>query len=139
MSCCYSKRKIKKVERKYSNKLSNSNKRINNKCSNKVSDTNYDYKNSKVDSEFIEHMTKDVLLCGGSDTAFTLRSEEIKIHCNGCDKIFHCKIAGKCQGKDCCIQKTRRNITPCQDIVMIVQKLNMTIINVCVKIVVYNF
>ena len=23
-----------------------------------------------------------------ADTAFTLRSEEIKIHCNGCDKIF---------------------------------------------------
>ena len=110
MSCCYSKRKIQKVEKKYNkrsnNKRSNSNKRINNKRSNKVSpDTNYDYKNSKVDSEFIEHMRKDVLLCGGCNTAFTLRSEEIKIHCNGCEKFFHCKIAGECQGKDCCIQR----------------------------------
>ena len=105
MSCCYSKRKIKKVEQKYHNKRSNSsNKRSN--SSNKVSpETNYDYKNSKVDDEFIEHMKRDVLLCGGCKQAFTLRSEEIKIHCNGCEKFFHCKIAGECQGKDCCIQR----------------------------------
>lgn len=96
MSCCYSKRKIKKIEKRYNN----------NKRRNKIApETNYDYKNSKVNEEFIEHMRKDVLLCGGCNTAFTLRSEEIKIHCNGCEKFFHCKIAGECQGKDCCIQR----------------------------------
>ena len=107
MSCCYSKRKIKKVEQKY-NKTGNkrSNKRSNNKRSNKVlPETNYDYKNSKVNDEFIEHMRQDVLLCGGCNQAFTLRSEEIKIYCNGCEKFFHCKVAGECQGKDCCIKR----------------------------------
>lgn len=98
MSCCYSKRKIKKIEKKYNNN--------NNKRRNKIApETNYDYKNSKVNEEFIEHMRKDVLLCGGCNTAFTLRSEEIKIHCNGCEKFFHCKIAGECQGKECCIKR----------------------------------
>jgi hypothetical protein len=29
---------------------------------------------------------------------FNLRSNEIKINCAGCDKFFHCHIAGKCRG-----------------------------------------
>jgi len=98
MSCCYSKRKIKKIEKRYNHNYKRGNKRRN-----KIApETNYDYKNSKVNEEFIEHMRKDILLCGGCNTAFTLKSEEIKIHCNACEKFFHCKIAGECQGKDCC-------------------------------------
>jgi hypothetical protein len=90
MSCCN--RRVKRIEKKH--KL------------NQVlpEDTNYDYKNSKVDQEFIDHMNKGHLICGGCNTGFSLGSNELKIHCNGCEKFFHCKIAGKCQGKDCCLK-----------------------------------
>ena len=27
--------------------------------------------------------------------------DEIKINCAGCDKFFHCKIAGTCYGEKC--------------------------------------
>jgi len=95
MSCCQ--RRSKRAEKR----LQKGNKHKKNSV---VPETNYDYKNSKVDGTFIEHMKKDVLLCGGCNTGFTLRSGEIKIHCNGCEKFFHCKIAGKCQGNDCCLK-----------------------------------
>lgn len=48
--------------------------------------------------------------CGGCKQFFSLRSNELKIHCNRCEKFFHCKIAGKCDGKDCCITKTNGEI-----------------------------
>jgi hypothetical protein len=95
MSCCQ--KRSKRAEKR----LQKGNKHKKNSV---VPETNYDYKNSKVDQEFIDHMIKDVLLCEGCNTAFTLRSGEIKIHCNGCDQFFHCKIAGECQGKDCCLK-----------------------------------
>jgi len=85
------KNRVKRAEKKY-------------KKSQVIPDTNYYNKNRRVDKEFLDHMGKEALLCGGCRKGFSLRSEEIKIHCNGCDKFFHCKIAGKCQGKDCCIQ-----------------------------------
>jgi hypothetical protein len=91
MSCCASKKRTKNKEKRFKkNKI--------------YPRTNYDYKNSKVDNELINHMRKDVILCGGCKQAFTLGSNELKIHCNGCDKFFHCKIAGKCQGTNCCLK-----------------------------------
>jgi len=37
--------------------------------------------------------------CGGCSLKFTL--DEIKINCAGCDKFFHCKVAGTCYGENC--------------------------------------
>lgn len=37
--------------------------------------------------------------CGGCSLKFPL--DEIKINCAGCDKFFHCKIAGTCYGENC--------------------------------------
>jgi len=48
--------------------------------------TNYDYKNSKVNKESIDHIIKDVLICEGCKQEFNLGSNELKIHCNGCDQ-----------------------------------------------------
>jgi len=55
----------------------------------------------KVNGEFIEKMSKEHLRCNHCDQKFTLRSEEIKIHCAGCDKFYHCGIAGECIGDGC--------------------------------------
>jgi hypothetical protein len=43
--------------------------------------------------------------CGGCTGLFDLGSNELRIHCNLCNKFFHCKIAGKCQGEACKIIK----------------------------------
>ena len=37
--------------------------------------------------------------CQGCFLKFPL--DEIKINCAGCDKFFHCKIAGTCYGENC--------------------------------------
>ena len=37
--------------------------------------------------------------CSGCYLLFPLT--EIKINCAGCDKFFHCKIAGTCYGDNC--------------------------------------
>ena len=31
------------------------------------------------------------------------RSDEFKLSCNECDKLFHCQVAGRCQGIHCLI------------------------------------
>ena len=33
--------------------------------------------------------------------SFSLESNQIKIHCQGCNQFFHCNISGKCIGKNC--------------------------------------
>ena len=43
--------------------------------------------------------TDEVIQCHGCYNHYTL--EDIKINCAGCDKFFHCKIAGTCYGKNC--------------------------------------
>tara|TARA_B100001093_G_scaffold280399_1_gene267874 strand:- start:262 stop:606 length:345 start_codon:yes stop_codon:yes gene_type:complete len=37
--------------------------------------------------------------CSGCYNNFKL--EDLKINCAGCDKFFHCKIAGTCYGDNC--------------------------------------
>ena len=32
--------------------------------------------------------------------------DEFKINCNGCDKLYHCGIAGRCIGQKCSIEMT---------------------------------
>ena len=39
-------------------------------------------------------MSKEHLRCNNCNGKFTLRSEEIKIHCAGCDKFYHCGVVG---------------------------------------------
>ena len=37
--------------------------------------------------------------CQGCFQKFSL--DQIKINCAGCDKFFHCKVAGTCYGENC--------------------------------------
>ena len=78
---CWKKR-TKKVEKKYQKK-------------NKVRPL------PEFNQEFVDKFVKEVIYCGGCKEPFSLGSNELKIHCNLCNKFFHCKIAGQCLGDDC--------------------------------------
>ena len=41
----------------------------------------------------------ETIRCSGCFQEFTL--DQIKINCAGCDKFFHCKVAGTCYGENC--------------------------------------
>ena len=45
--------------------------------------------------------TDEVIQCYFCKYDFSLESNQIKIHCAGCNQFFHCNIAGKCIGKGC--------------------------------------
>jgi len=51
--------------------------------------------------EELNKFNREVIYCGGCKEPFNLGSNKLKIHCNGCNQFFHCKIAGKCRGVDC--------------------------------------
>jgi len=51
-----------------------------------------------------EIVKEDTILCHGCNQYLGL--DEIKINCAGCDRFFHCCIAGKCIGNKCKNQKT---------------------------------
>ena len=57
--------------------------------------------------------TEEIILCSGCKKEFFL--SEIKIHCDGCNKFFHCKIAGKCYGPNCShyINGMKHNLSWC--------------------------
>ena len=55
-----------------------------------------DYQNVTTE-EFI----KECISCYHCKKIFNLESNEIKIHCAGCNQFFHCGIAGKCIGPNC--------------------------------------
>ena len=55
-----------------------------------------EYKDLKTE-EFI----KECICCQNCKQIFNLGSNEIKIHCAGCDKFYHCGIAGQCMGEKC--------------------------------------
>ena len=44
---------------------------------------------------------KECITCYNCKKHFNLSSNQIKIHCAGCNQFFHCGIAGKCSGKNC--------------------------------------
>ena len=48
----------------------------------------------------------DHIQCAGCKQSFTLESNQIKINCAGCDRFYHCCIAGKCIGKNCSNHQT---------------------------------
>ena len=47
------------------------------------------------------------ILCYGCENEFTLDSNQIQIHCAGCHRFFHCKIAGTCYGPNCYTETMR--------------------------------
>ena len=55
----------------------------------------------KFNQDFVDQFVKEVIYCGGCKQPFNLGSNQLKVHCNGCNKFFHCKIAGQCLGEDC--------------------------------------
>tara|TARA_B110000495_G_C22963674_1_gene565006 strand:+ start:88 stop:480 length:393 start_codon:yes stop_codon:yes gene_type:complete len=61
--------------------------------------------NRGPDAKYVEKFSKEVIYCGGCEQPFDLGSNELKIHCNICNRFFHCKIAGNCRGNDCKIIK----------------------------------
>ena len=46
-----------------------------------------------------EFTTDEMIRCGGCLVKFSLT--EININCAGCNKFFHCKVAGTCRGNKC--------------------------------------
>tara|TARA_B100001094_G_scaffold147212_1_gene142545 strand:- start:8828 stop:9178 length:351 start_codon:yes stop_codon:yes gene_type:complete len=61
----------------------------------------------RLTAEFMDKFEKEVIYCGGCKTPFNIQSKELKIHCNICNRFFHCKIAGECLGNDCHINGHR--------------------------------
>ena len=55
----------------------------------------------KVDAKFMDQFVKEAMACGFCKSIFNINSNELKIHCNICNKFFHCGIAGECIGEDC--------------------------------------
>jgi len=51
--------------------------------------------------DYVEKINKECIVCHHCKKMFNLKSNEIKINCAGCNKFFHCHIAGKCRGKNC--------------------------------------
>ena len=43
----------------------------------------------------------ETIQCFYCKDSFSLESNQIKIHCQGCNQFFHCNISGKCIGKNC--------------------------------------
>ena len=48
--------------------------------------------------EYAIKIPKECIACYQCKEIFKLKSGQIKINCAGCDKFFHCHIAGKCRG-----------------------------------------
>ena len=46
-----------------------------------------------------EFTMDETIQCHGCFQRFSL--DQIKINCAGCDKFFHCKVAGTCYGDNC--------------------------------------
>jgi len=70
---------------------------------NKIHPTNdtYDIKNMTI-SEIGDAICNELLFCSHCKKHYP--SEEFKMNCNGCDKLFHCGTAGRCIGKNCNIK-----------------------------------
>ena len=57
----------------------------------------------KVDAKFMDKFIKEAMSCGHCKQIFNLDSNKLKVHCNICNKFFHCAIARECIGEDCTI------------------------------------
>jgi len=65
----------------------------------------YPYISNKTSKEIKntthEEFLREFIECHHCKKFFNVGSNQIKIHCAGCDQFFHCGIAGKCRGDDC--------------------------------------
>ena len=65
------------------------------------SPVNDNEQNQKVNAEYLDRLSREIIPCGYCNRRFNLGSNELKIHCNICNKFYHCGIAGHCIGIDC--------------------------------------
>ena len=63
-------------------------------------------KEERITADFLDSFSREVNYCGFCKSPFSLGSNQLKIHCNICNRFFHCGIAGECIGKDCSILKS---------------------------------
>lgn len=61
----------------------------------------------KVFGKVTVNLSQEYISCFKCKSIFDLGSDKLKIHCTGCNEFFHCGIAGKCSGKDCCSETMR--------------------------------
>ena len=59
------------------------------------------YVHNENESFSTEQFLKECLVCYHCKQIFNLGSNEIKIHCAGCNHFFHCGISGKCRCSEC--------------------------------------
>jgi hypothetical protein len=64
----------------------------------------------KQREEFHNRFIREIISCGYCNEKFNLGSNKLQINCGGCDKFFHCHIAGKCKGKNCSIEMPNGSI-----------------------------
>ena len=67
-------------------------------------------KEEKVNAKFMDKFVREAMSCGYCKQIFNLDSNELKVHCNICNKFFHCGIAGECIGNDCKVIDSLGNI-----------------------------
>lgn len=67
-------------------------------------------KYEKVNAKFMDKFVREAMSCGCCKQIFNLDSNELKVHCNICNKFFHCGIAGECIGNDCKVIDSLGNI-----------------------------
>ena len=60
-------------------------------------------KYEKVNAKFMDKFVREAMSCGCCKQIFNLDSNELKVHCNICNKFFHCSIAGACVGPNCSV------------------------------------
>tara|TARA_Y100000996_G_scaffold414873_2_gene407154 strand:- start:508 stop:885 length:378 start_codon:yes stop_codon:yes gene_type:complete len=64
----------------------------------------------EVNAEFMNNFVKEAMVCGYCENIFNINSGELKVHCNICNKFFHCGIAGECLGQECAVTDEYGNI-----------------------------
>ena len=64
----------------------------------------------EVNAEFMNNFVKEAMVCGQCNETFNIDSGELKVHCNICNKFFHCGIAGECLGSECAVTDNYGNI-----------------------------
>ena len=57
--------------------------------------------NIKQRDEFTKRFLSETIQCGGCSDFFALGDAQLTMNCASCNKFFHCKIAGRCIGKEC--------------------------------------
>ena len=67
-------------------------------------------KYEKVNAKFMDKFVREAMSCGCCKQIFNIDSNELKVHCNICNKFFHCGIAGECIGNDCKVIDSLGNI-----------------------------